>query len=232
MQELKNPLWAALNSAQKHFSIAAGAARRYPADVAPFLAVAEEGMPLSAADLAGLDGDYYVLDVFPALPDGWSLQPVSNVLQMVYEGGPIGPVDSTSKGGAPMAGEIRELASDDPQMVELTNIAFPGYFRPRTGLMGKYAGIHHEGRLIALSGERMDLGPLREVSAVCTHPDFTGRGHARRLVEYIMHGMQLQGVRPFLHVGAANARAQALYRSMGYVATRELKHAKVISPSR
>jgi ribosomal protein S18 acetylase RimI-like enzyme len=141
---------------------------------------------------------------------------------MVYEGGPV---------AAPEASTIRVLAADDPAMVELTNIAFPGYFRPRTGEMGKYAGIHDDGgRLVALSGERMDLGHMREVSAVCTHPDFTGRGYARKLVEFIMHGMQQQGVRPMLHVGAANARAQALYRSMGFAATRELPHARLICP--
>ncbi|WP_395407054.1 GNAT family N-acetyltransferase [Pseudoduganella sp. UC29_106] len=223
MQELKNPLWAALTSAQQHFSIAAGAARRYPADVAPFLAVAEDGMPLSAADLEDMDGDYYVLDVFPALPEGWSLQPISNVLQMVYEGGPV---------GAPEESAIRELASDDPQMVELTNVAFPGYFRARTGLMGRYVGIHEEGRLVSMSGERMDLGALREVSAVCTHPDFTGRGLARLLILDCLRHMQRQGVQPFLHVGAANKRAQALYEALGFRPTRELKHAKVISPSR
>lgn len=223
MQELENPIWAALDSAQQHFSIAAGAARRYPADVAPFCAVAEEGVPLSAEDLAGIaDGSYYFLGAMPSLPAGWSLQPLSGVLQMVYEGGPV----------ALHGGEgIRVLAADDPAMVELTDIAFPGYFRQRTGEMGRYVGIHNEGgRLVALSGERMDLGHLREVSAVCTHPDFTGRGYARRLVEYIMHGMQQQGVRPMLHVGAANARAQALYRSMGFAATRELPHARLICP--
>jgi GNAT superfamily N-acetyltransferase len=223
MKQLENPIWAALNSAQSHFSIAAGAGRRYPADVAPFLAVAEEGVPLSAGDLAGLDGDYYVLDVFPMLLDGWSLQPISNVLQMVYEGGPV---------DAPDAAAIRELAQDDLQMVELTNIAFPGYFRPRTGTMGRYIGIHHEGRLVAMSGERMNLGVLREVSAVCTHPEFTGRGLARLLVLDCMRHMQRLDVRPFLHVGAANKRAQALYEALGFRPTRELKHAKVISPSR
>lgn len=223
MQELENPIWAALDSAQQHFSIAAGAARRYPADVAPFCAVEEEGVPLSADDLAGIaDGSYYFLGAMPVLPPGWSLQPLSGVLQMVYEGGPVALVGSEG---------IRVLAADDPAMVALTDIAFPGYFRQRTGEMGRYAGIHDEGgRLVALSGERMDLGHLREVSAVCTHPDFTGRGYARRLVEYIMYGMQQQGVRPMLHVGAANARAQALYRSMGFAATRELPHARLICP--
>lgn len=222
MQELENPIWAALISAQQHFSIPTGAACRYPAAVAPFIAVAEEGAALSAADLEGVGDGYYFLGAMPTLPQSWSLQPLSGVLQMVYEGGPV---------AAPDAELIRVLVADDPAMVELTNIAFPGYFRPRTGEMGKYAGIHDDGgRLVALSGERMDLGHMREVSAVCTHPDFTGRGYARKLVEFIMHGMQQQGVCPMLHVGAANARAQALYRSMGYVATRELPHARLICP--
>ena len=222
MQELENPIWAALTSAQQHFSIATGAARRYPAAVAPFIAVVEEGVALTSADLEGVGDGYYFLGAMPALPQGWSLQPLSGVLQMVYEGGQV---------AAPDAAMIRVLAADDPAMVELTNIAFPGYFRPRTGEMGRYAGIHDDsGRLVALSGERMDLGHMREVSAVCTHPEFTGRGYARKLVEFIMHGMQQQGVRPMLHVGAANARAQALYRSMGYVATRELPHARLICP--
>ena len=220
MQELENPIWAALNSAQQHFSIPTGMARRYPADVAPFCAVAEPGVPLSTEDLDSVRDGYYFLGAMPTLPDGWSLQPLSGVLQMVYEGGPV---------AAPDAAIIRVLAADDPAMVELTDLAFPGYFRPRTGEMGRYAGIHDAGgRLVALSGERMDLGHLREVSAVCTHPAFTGRGYARRLVEFIMYGMQLQGALPMLHVGAANARAQALYRSMGYVATRELPHARLV----
>lgn len=224
MQELENPIWAALNSAQQYFSIATGAARRYPADVAPFCAVAEQGVPLSADDLAGIaDGSYYLLGAMPSLPGGWALQPLSGVLQMVYQGGPV-PLP-----GAAALAAVRVLDAGDRAMVELTDIAFPGYFRRRTGEMGKYVGIHDEGgRLVALSGERMDLGRLREVSAVCTHPEFTGRGYARRLVEFIMHGMQQQGVRPMLHVGAANARAQALYRSMGFEATRELPHARLI----
>lgn len=219
MQELENPIWAALNSAQQHFSIPAGAARRYPAEVAPFCAVAQQGVALSAHDLADVGEGYYFLGPMPALPPGWALQPLSGVMQMVYEGPEV---------DAPDGSAIRELAADDPAMVELTNLAFPGYFRARTGQMGRYAGIHEAGRLIAMSGERMDLGHLREVSAVCTHPDFTGRGYARLLVQYIMHRMQQQGVRPMLHVGEANARAQGLYRSMGYVTTRILPHARLV----
>ena len=72
MQELENPIWAALNSAQQHFSIPTGAARRYPAEVAPFCAVEEQGVPLSAEDRAGVGDGYYFLGPMPSLPAGWA----------------------------------------------------------------------------------------------------------------------------------------------------------------
>jgi ribosomal protein S18 acetylase RimI-like enzyme len=219
MEELKNPIWAALHSAQAHFARAVGAARCYPADVAPFCAVAADGVALTEQQLATLDGEYYFLGPMPALPAGWRLQAMSGVLQMVYQGGPV---------TLPEAADIEVLQTDDPAMQALTALAFPGYFRAQTGRMGRYAGIHRDGKLVSMAGERMDLGHLREVSAVCTDPAFIGQGMARRLVQFIMWGMQQQGVRPLLHVGAANARAQALYRDMGFVATRELAHARLL----
>lgn len=220
---LDNPIWAALNSAQAHLALGSGVAKRFPHDVAPFFAVAEEGLPLAEADLEPLREDIYFLGVIPTVPPGWQMVPLSPVLQMVYTGGPIAAPDS--------AGIVR-LAADDVAMQELTALAFPGYFRARTGILGKYFGIHDAGRLVSMSGERMDLGDLREISAVCTHPDWTGRGHARLLVRHVMYGMQQEGVRPFLHVGSANARARGLYESLGFSATRELRHAKLLIPPR
>ena len=81
--------------------------------------------------------------------------------------------------------------------------------------------------LVALAGERMDFGTLREVSAVCTHPDHAGRGHARLLVRHVMHGMQARGVTPMLHVGARNARAIGLYEALGFERNGVLRHASL-----
>ncbi len=61
-------------------------------------------------------------------------------------------------------------------MYALVQLVQPGYFMPETYRMGRYTGIRHEGQLVAIAGERMRLNGLTELSAICTHPDFTGRG--------------------------------------------------------
>jgi hypothetical protein len=56
-------------------------------------------------------------------------------------------------------------------------------FPARTPELGLYLGIYDGARLIAMAGERLALTGLQEISGACTHPDFAGRGHARRLYE-------------------------------------------------
>jgi len=46
--------------------------------------------------------------------------------------------------------------------------------------LGRYFGVIENGRLAAMAGERMGMPGFREVSAVCTHPDFLGRGLAQK----------------------------------------------------
>ena len=60
-------------------------------------------------------------------------------------------------------------------MLALINLVQPGYFLPGTKMMGDYYGIWQNGELVAVTGERMRMHGLTEISAVVTHPDFTGR---------------------------------------------------------
>lgn len=223
MERLSNPLWSALTGAQQHLAQVLGDMRRYAPDVAPFCAVPEDGMFVRATDLEYLADDAYFLGAIPAVPEGWTMTELGGVMQMVYRGGAV---------AVPPPGDVAELDALDPAMQELTALAFPGYFRPRTGIMGRYLGIRDGGRLVALSGERMDLGDLREVSAVCTHPGYTGRGYAKRLVQHIMHRMQQRGVTPMLHVGATNERAIALYEALGFERNGVLRHTRLVVPQR
>ena len=55
-----------------------------------------------------------------------------------------------------------------------------------------------------------------EVSGVCTHPDFRGRGYARALMAVVAECILARGDTPFLHAYADNRGAIALYESLGF----------------
>jgi ribosomal protein S18 acetylase RimI-like enzyme len=208
---LNNPIWSALNSAQSHFAIGGPHAKRYPAEVAPFMAVAEPS-DVAAKALAELvpPGEVInIVSVTPQLREGWELLGTGNIVQMIWrDDAPMPVVDSS---------DIVELGDDDAaDMLALTALVFPGYFRPRTPEMGAYFGIRQNGRFAAMTGERMKVVGLEEISAVCTHPDFTGRGYAARLVSYVARNMLQRGIRPFLHVNETNRRARDLYERVGF----------------
>jgi predicted GNAT family acetyltransferase len=68
-----------------------------------------------------------------------------------------------------------------------------------------------------MAGERMGFEGHQEISAICTHPDHTGRGHARRLTAMLTNDILDSARVPFLHVSHENSRAKALYESIGYL---------------
>jgi len=77
-------------------------------------------------------------------------------------------------------------------------------------------GIRCEGKLVAMAGERLKVPGYTEVSAVCTHPEHTGKGYARVLMMEIMLGIRDRGETPFLHVRRDNGRAVELYQRLGF----------------
>lgn len=54
------------------------------------------------------------------------------------------------------------------------------------------------------------------MSAICTHPDYAGRGYARRLTAMLTNDTLQQGRTPYLHVSHENTRAKRMYEQMGY----------------
>ena len=209
--ELNNPIWSALTSAQAHFASGGPLAKRYPAEVAPFIAVSEP-TPAAAAALAELvsPGEVVnIVSVTPKLEDGWELLATGNIVQMIWrEDAPVPEED--------MTGILPLTDADTPDMLELTALVFPGYFRRRTPEMGEYFGIRQDGLFAAMAGERMKLHGHEEISAVCTHPNFTGRGLAARLINLLVAKQLKRGIVPFLHVNETNARARALYVRLGF----------------
>ena len=100
-----------------------------------------------------------------------------------------------------------------------------GPFRPRTYELGTYLGLHRDGRLVALAGERLHPTGWTEISAVCTDPAYRRQGLASHLVRGVAAGIRERGETPFLHTGAANTRAIDLYLAMGFELRREVEFA-------
>jgi len=66
-----------------------------------------------------------------------------------------------------------------------------------------------------MAGTRLALPQFTEISAVCTHPDHTGKGFARDLVAFLTKRILSGGRIPFLHVKGEN-RAARVYERVGF----------------
>ena len=155
---------------------------------------------------------------------GWSFVAGAPMPEMVYEGASV-PLSRCSSDSDP---EIVELgAKDSPDMMALTALTKPGPFNQRTHELGTYLGIRHDGKLVAMAGERLKVPGYTEVSAVCTHPEHTGHGYARILTTEVMRRIRSRGETPFLHVREDNVRAIELYERLGF-SQRVLLHFAVL----
>ena len=212
---LDNPFWSALASIHDGIALRAGEVARYPADYAPFLGVANADMRVGDAlrRLVASGESVYLLGVVPTLPPGWQLQAFRPLAQMVCDA-PLAPTQGPEI--VPLGDTHRE------DVLALTALVYPHYFRPRTMDLGRYFGIYREGRLAAMIGERLGAPGCREMSAICTHPDFSGRGYARRLTAWLGNDTLERGDLPFLHVSYENPRALGLYERLGYRVRRDI----------
>jgi len=214
MHPLDNPAWTALRTHHAHLAIGGDLARRYPDHLAPIAGLSESSA--AAMDELGTlvaDGDWISM---PATLDG--LVPLvraplgvtltKRLVQMVCE----------RRLDVPPSGvELCVLsATDAPEMLALAQLTQPGPFRTGTGNFGLYLGIRVDGVLAAMGGQRMHVPGYREVSAICTHPHFRGRGYARVIVSRLVAAIFDEGLTPFLHVEEQNAGAQAVYRNLGF----------------
>jgi len=217
---LGNPAWFALTTRQSEFAGGGGLARRYPAAVAPIVAVADPG-PAAAAAALGLAEPGESLNFIGVVPDdlaGWDVKQTSTIAQLAFDGRPIELDDDD---GVETLG-----AADVPEMLDLTAAVHPRYFRARTREMGLYLGIRHEGRLIAMAGQRMCADGWREISGVATHPEHRRHGCASRLVARLAAAILAEGLAPFLHVDVTNAAARAVYEKAGFRWRRDLHTVK------
>lgn len=214
MHPLENIVWKALTTRQSEFAESFDQACRFLPEVSTVAAMLEptERGYQSLAKLVspGKTVNLALEAPYQAQP-GWTLIFGTPMPQFVYEGADV-PATPSGSGL-----EILELgAADADEMMELSALTKPGPFSKRTHELGTYLGICREGKLIAMAGERLKPPGYTEVSAVCTHPEHTGRGYARILMMEVMRRIMGQGETPFLHVREDNVHAIRLYEKMGF----------------
>ncbi len=210
MHPLDNVIWKALTTTDAHFAESYGSARRFPHEVTAlgaFSGPEAEGF----ASLLGLlprEGSVALFLERPTEPpSGFAVVRAIPLVQMLHDGSKLNP--STQ--------DCIELGEKDvPEMLALTELTKPGPFGKRTRELGTYFGIRRQGQLIAMAGERMKLPGYTEVSAVCTHPDHTGRGYAADLIRAVVEKIQERGETAFLHAAGENQRAIDLYKRLGF----------------
>ena len=207
---LDRPVWSALATRQAKLGLGEGPARRFAPDYGPFGA-ALDGSAESWAALQALarDGGLALVEAHPEpAPAGVVFAQEAALVQMAMgelASGPAVEVEIVALGEA-----------DAPEMRALAELTTPGPFSSRTHQLGDFVGVKHEGRLVAMAGERMKPEGFTEVSGVCTHPDWRGRGYAAALTRVVAGRILARGETPFLHSYADNTGAIGLYETLGF----------------
>ncbi|SFS33458.1 GNAT family N-acetyltransferase [Brevundimonas viscosa] len=207
---LDRPVWSALTSRQSGLARGDVRALRFDPDYALFAAAADAS-PENTAALAALNVSPNGMGLVEAgempLPAGAVVRAQAACVQMVAA--------SLTPGGRDVAFEALGEA-DAADMLALATLTVPGPFFGKTHRLGDFIGVKVDGRLVAMAGERMKPDGFTEVSGVCTHPDFRGRGYAGALMRAVTQRILERGERAFLHAYASHAATIALYETLGF----------------
>jgi ribosomal protein S18 acetylase RimI-like enzyme len=217
---LDYPIWTALTTRQQSLAEGGALARRFPPSIAPFAATAD----MSPQSFAALHKLLSLSDVAVLFTPDAVLQSEGFDIVMAATGEQMfgAPREATTRETIIRLGE-----ADAPEMLALAELTKPGPFTLRTHELGNFFGIRIDGRLAAMTGERMKPGNHTEMTAICVHPDFRGRGYAQALMSVVARQIEARGEIPFLHVFSDNAAAIALYRRQG-METRRCIHVTVL----
>lgn len=215
MNLLDNLFWHTFTGPHAHWTAGTARAKRYLRGFSPMLGFPDPAHPDFSGMEAYFDPEerFYTDGWSGAAPAGWQVEMESTMFKMVWEG-PV-PDEDPAPEAVPLGPEYAEAA------LELALLTKPGPFGLRTLELGEYFGCFEDGRLVAMAGERLHAGALREISGVCTRPDFQGRGYARRLMLKLIRREMQRGETPCLHVASGNTGAHGLYLRMGFQDHRE-----------
>ncbi len=218
-----NPVWHALHSGHRHLGTVTDLACRYDSEVVPFAAVlapTHAAMGQLRSLLVAGESTWVIGEEHLPVP-GLLREDTLDCLQMVM------PEEVSLPDAS--AQVVRLAEANAGEMVGLTTLAFPGFFRQRTCEMGAYLGVRSAtGELIAMGGERLRFAGFSEISGVCAHPSFRGRGLATDIIWALVRSHRANGVVSWLHVATGNHRAIKLYQHMGFTTIRTVTLHRII----
>jgi predicted GNAT family acetyltransferase len=214
---LNRPVWSALTTGDRRFAEGGALALRFPPDIAPFGATAEDSPEAFAAlrDLLAEDGRVALVtpDILKRYP-GFEVVREAPIIQMIADAETPAPAEGLAL--------IVLGLGDVPEMLRLAEQTNPGPFGPRTHELGQYIGVRVDDALAAMAGERMRIDGAVEISAVCVSPEHRGRGHAAFLVAWLARKLREEGAMPFLHAFTDNP-AIDLYERLGFTKRKTLR---------
>lgn len=208
---LDNPVWSALTSGNENLSFGNETIRYFSPEVSPFVGMVENNrdnfeilhQTISLTTPVGVFTSEKLLN-----PSPWKILQRIDGYQMIFP-----------KALKPDAAGLKLTPLNTwhvPEMLALTQLTNPGPFSSKTISFGNYKGIFVNDKLVAMAGHRLHAGSNTEISAVCTHPDYIGKGYARQLILSQILDIQSQNEMAYLHVRADNTRAIQVYQSMGF----------------
>ena len=222
---LDNAPWHSLTGPHARFAIGGDLVRRYPDDVAPFVAVRTWSDPHvwdALLDLVGPGAEVGLSGYDGDVPAGW---------EFTGSGAGVQLVQTPALSPRPDDEAVELDARDVDDMLHLVARNQPGPFRPRTYELGRYIGIHRGGRFIAMAGERLHPEGWTEISAVAVDAEHRRQGLASRLVLDAAFHIQQRGDRALMHAAATNTGAIAAYERLGFALRRRNRFASVRTPS-
>ena len=207
---LDRPAWNALHTIHADLAEGSALALRYPASIVPFAAAADNRSE-SLEALAALPASGETIALVEAGPiataPGLDVLLDSQLIQMTADRPHARIADP----------RIQPLGTDDAEeMLALALLTKPGPFTLGAQKLGTFWGVKVDGRLVAMAGQRMRVSGYAELSGLCTHPEFQGRGFGKLLFRYVAGEIAARDETAFLHAFASNTHAVALYQSLGF----------------
>lgn len=208
---LDNPAWNALISANSDLALGNEEVRYFPQEVSPFAGlkdVTDEGLRKLFNMLPeGRVAAIVTAEELP-VPASWKILFQASLFQMTCE--------NYQPGSSGMPHFVPLGKEHVGEMLALTKLTNPGPFAERTIEFGHYSGIFQEDKLIAMAGQRLHAFNYSEISAVCTHPEHSGKGYGTALVRQQAERILESGDIPFLHVRKDNLNAIKIYEQLGF----------------